>query len=209
MCDPFGTKKAANKAKKIAKRSDAEAKAAEAKRQADIAQGNTNIDNAFSQYNPAYYDTYKGAYTDAQNPQIDEQFATAKDKLIAALAGRGTLDGTVGFAKMAEAQGVNDRARIQVANEAENATADLKGRVSDKKTSLYALNQAAADPLGAQAQATGAATALAAPAATSPLGDIFANVLAPYAAYKQAQAYAAPSPYKYNYSSSGSGQVVR
>lgn len=209
MCDPFGTKKAAKKAAKISAQAEAEAKAAEAKRQADIALGNTNIDNAFAQYNPAYYDTYKQTYVNAQNPQIDDQFAKAKDKLIAALAGRGTLDGTAGFAKMAEAQKVNDNARIQVANEAENATADLKGRVSDKKTGLYALNQAAADPVGAQAQATGAATALAAPAATSPLGDIFANILAPYAAFRQSQAYAAPAGYKYNFTSPSSGQVVR
>lgn len=207
MCDPFGTKKAAKKSEKDARRAERETKEAELKRQSDIAQGNANIDSAFSQYTPEYYNTYKGAYTGAQNPQIDEQYSQATDKLTAALAGRGTLDGTAGFNKMAEARGVNDRARIQVANEAENAAGDLKGRISDKKTSLYALNQSAADPQGALAQATGAATSLAAPAATSPLGNLFASVLAPFAAYKQANANAAPAPYNYNFTSK-SGKVV-
>jgi chorismate mutase len=207
MCDPFGTKKAAKKARDIAAGADAETKAQEAKRQADILQGNTNIDTAFAQYTPEYYDTYKGAYTGTQNPQIDEQYARAVDKLTAALAGRGTLDSTVGAAKMAEAKAINDRSRIQVANEAENAAGELKGRISDKKTSLYALNQAAADPQGISAQATGAATALAAPAATSPLGDLFASILAPYAYYQQSRVNAAPPSYKYSFASP-SGKVI-
>ncbi len=209
MCDPFGTKAAAKKSAKIAAQGEAETKAAEAKRQADILAGNANIDSAFSQYTPGYFDTYKAAYTGAQNPQIDDQYAKATDRLTAALAGRGTLDSTVGAAKFAEAKGVNDRARLQAANEAENAAGTLKGQISDKKSSLYSLNQLAADPQGALANATGAATALAAPAATSPLGDLFASVLAPYAQYKQASANAAPAPYKYNFGSSSSGKVVR
>jgi hypothetical protein len=213
MCDPFGTRKAAEKAAKEAKNAEERIRAEEAARRYRITEGNTNIDTAFKQYDPAYYDTFEQTYKNNFNPQVDQQYSEARDKLIAALAGRGTLGGTVGTNALAKAAKVRDDSRIQVGSEAKTAATDLKGRVENQKSNLYALNQSAADPEGIMTRATGAATALAAPPQFSQLGQLFSTALAPYALYRESLANSAGAPYRYPGQSSGtskgSGSVVR
>lgn len=210
MCDPFGAKKEAKKARKDAKRAEEEAKAKEAKRQADILLGNQRIDQAFGQYDDNFYGGYKRAYAGNYNPQVEEQYATSLDKLKAILAGRGQLTGTVGINKLGELFKKRDDTLAQVGNDAENAAADLRGRVEKQKTGLYSLNQASADPEGIAARATAEATSLSAPPSYSPLGEVFASILNPYLNYQAAQVNAAPA---YGYAprykqAGGSGRVV-
>ena len=76
-------------------------------------------------------------------------------------------------------------------------------KVAARKTDLSSLNQAAADPQGIAAQATGAAPALAAPPQYSELGQVFANVLAPFSNYVSARNNSAGTPFSYRMSSSG------
>ena len=203
MCDLFGTKKAARKAASAAAAADAETKAREEKHQADILAGQGEIDKAFAGYNPAYYGNYKDAYVKNYNPQIDRQHFDAVGKITASLAGRGMLDSTVGAKKFAQAGEVANDARLRVANDAEGAAGDIKTKVAQRKTDLYALNNAAADPQGAAANAVGAATALAAPPAYSQMGQMFSDVLAPLSAYQQAKLNSAGGGYTYRPASSG------
>lgn len=211
MCDPFGSKKAAKRARRDSERAARETKAQEEKRQADILQGNQNIDTAFGQYDDGFFGGYKDAYTGNYNPQIDDQFGGALDKLKAILAGRGQLGGTVGINKIGDLVEKRDEARAQVGNDAETAAGDLRSRIEKSKTNLYSLNQASADPQGIMARATGEATSLAAPPSYSPLGELFSSTLAPYLAYQQSARYAAPAgTYGSRYASGGgsSGRVV-
>lgn len=203
MCDLFGTKDAAREQALAAAKAEAETKAREEKRQADIKAGNAAIDNAFSQYDNNYYDKFKSTYTGNYNPEIDKQYADATGKMTAALAGRGMLDSSMSASKFGEALTTKNSARARVANDAEGAAGDLKGKVAARKTDLYSLNQAAADPEGIAAQATGAATALTAPPQYSELGQVFANVLAPFANYMGARNNSAGTPYSYQMKSSG------
>ena len=203
MCDLFGTKKAAKKQAAEAAKAEAETKAREDKRQADIKAGNAAVDSAFSQYDNNYYDNFKSTYTGNFNPEIDKQYSDATGRMTAALAGRGMLDSSLGAAKFGEALTTKNAARARVANDAEVAAGDMKGKVAARKTDLYSLNQAAADPEGIAAQATGAATALAAPPQYSELGQVFANVLAPFSNYVSARNNSAGTPFSYRMSSSG------
>jgi len=203
VCDLFGTKKAAKKQAAEAAKAEAETKAREDKRQADIKAGNAAVDSAFSQYDNNYYDNFKSTYTGNFNPEIDKQYSDATGKMTAALAGRGMLDSSLGAAKFGEALTTKNAARARVANDAEVAAGDMKGKVAARKTDLYSLNQAAADPEGIAAQATGAATALAAPPQYSELGQVFANVLAPFSNYVSARNNSAGTPFSYRMSSSG------
>lgn len=203
MCDLFGTQAAAKKQAKKAAAAEAETKAKEAKRQADITAGNAAIDSAFSGYNPDYYRGFKETYTGNYNPEIDKQYDTAIGKMTAALAGRGMLDSTLAANKFAEAQTTRNEARARVANDAEAAAGDLQGKIAARKSDLYSLNQAAADPEGIAAQATGAATALTAPPQYSQLGQVFADVLAPFTQYVSARQNSPGAPYTYRASSSG------
>lgn len=203
MCDLFGTKKAAKKSAAAAAAAEAETKAREEKRQGDIKAGNAAIDSAFGQYTPEYYDRFKSTYTGNYNPEIDKQYDAATGKLTAALAGRGMLESSLSANKFGEAQTTRNTARARVANDAEVAAGDLKGKIASRKADLYSLNQAAADPEGIAAQATGAATALTAPPAYSELGQVFANVLAPLNSYMSARQNSAGAPFSYRMSSSG------
>ncbi len=213
ICDPFGTKEAAEKAAKEAKTAEERIRAEEAARRYRITEGNANIETAFKQYNPAFYSNFEQTYKNNFNPQVDEQYSEARDKLIAALAGRGTLGGTVGTNALAKAAETRDKSRIQVGSEAGQAASDLKGRVENQKSNLYALNQSAADPEGIMTRATGAATALNAPPQYSQLGQLFNSALAPYALYRESLANSAGPAYRYPGASSGasrgSGSVVR
>lgn len=202
MCDLFGTKKAARKAAAQSAAAEAETKAAEAKRQADIKEGNTRIDSAFASYDEPYFANFKNAFTGNFNPQIDDQYSRATDKATAQLAGRGMLDSSFGASIFGDLQKTRDDARIKAASDAESAAGDLRTRIADRKSNLYALNQAAADPEGAAANAIGAATALAAPPTYSPLGQVFADVLSNLSAFQSARANSAGPSYSYKPSSS-------
>lgn len=207
MCDLFGTKAAARKSKRDAAAAEAETKAREEKRQADITAGNAAIESAFSQYNPDYYSNFKSTYTGNYNPEIDKQYGDAIGRMTASLTGRGMQDSSLAASKYAEAQTTRNDARTRVANDAESAAGDLQGKIATRKSDLYALNQAAADPEGIAAQATGAATALTAPPQYSELGQIFANVMAPLNSYVSARQNSPGTPYSYRPASSG--KVVR
>lgn len=160
----------------------------EAKRQTDIKTGQGSIDTAFSQFDPAYYDKFKGDYTGFYTPQIADQYGVAKDKLAATLAGRGTLDSTVGANKFAQLDKTRADSEADIGNQSVDAANNLKKSVEDTKTNLYTVNQSAADPAGISAQAIGQASAVAAPKAMSPLGQVFASVLQPLGTYNKADA---------------------
>lgn len=193
MCDLFGTQAAAQRSADAAAKAEQETKNREAKRQADIAAGNTAIDSAFSQYNPSYYKGFADSYQNNYNPQIDKQYGNAVGQLTSSLAGRGMLDSSVGAAKFGVAKGEYNDARTKVAHDAQVAAGDLQGKVAARKTDLYSLNQAAADPQGAAANAVGAATALTAPPAYSELGNLFTSTLGGLDAYNRAKMNALPT----------------
>lgn len=206
MC--FGND-AAEDAAKDAKKAARKAEAAEAQRKADIKTGNANIDAAFSQYNPAFYDGYRKSYVGNYNPEVDRQYSTALGKMLSSLAERGLDGSTVGSGALGEVTRTRDDARTRIASDADSAAGTLKGNVERQRTNLYSLNQAAADPEGIKARAIGEATSLTAPPAFSPLGDLFSSVLAPFAMYQQANMNSPGGGYKYTGPGAGSGSIVK
>lgn len=204
-----GGNSAANDAKKQQKELDRR----EAERQSKIKAGKGKIDEAFGQFDDDYYGGYKGAYTDYYFPQIDDQFGKAKNKLVAALAGRGTLESTPGINAVGDLTENYNQQRTGIANEALDAAQKLRSTVENNKTDLYALNLSAADPESMSAMAQGQATALVAPPTMSPLSQVFASALQPYLNYQSAAQNRAPASYRSGIpggaSGQGSGRVVR
>lgn len=208
--DPFGSKKAARQAKKDAERAKAQALADEEARKAAIAQGNTNIDSAFGQFNDGYFQNFKDTYRGHYNPQLDQQFSDSIGKLTAALAGRGQLGGTVGDKAFGDVSGRYDDERARIGNDAETAAADMLGKIENQKTGLYTLNQAAADPEGINARARAEATSLVAPPTYSQLGYVFKDLIDPYLNYRSSlQNSLGVNSYTPAYASGGSGRVVK
>lgn len=178
----------ADETRQLAADTERKSREAEQKRQSDIRAGQAGIDSAFSQFNPAYYDTFKSAYTGNYIPQINDQYGIAKDKLLATLAGKGTKESTVGANQMGVLTKTRDTAQADVGNQATDAANNLRKQVEDTKTKLYTLNTSAADPQGMSAQAISNATAIAKPEALSPLGQVFASTLQGFGAYNKADA---------------------
>jgi hypothetical protein len=177
-----------NSAQALAAQQQAEMRRQEEERQGKIREGQAGIDKAFSQFDPAYYDKFKQTYNANYLPQIEDQYARAKDKLTATLAGRGTLESTVGASKFGDLQKTRNDAEAQVGNSGADAANDLRKRVEDTKSNLYTLNQSAADPAGVSARAIGEASSIATPPSLSPIGQVFASVLQPLATFNKADA---------------------
>jgi hypothetical protein len=155
---------------------------------AAVAQGKNSIDAAFSQYDPAYYEKYKQSYLDAYNPQLQDQYGIARDKLIATLAGKDTLESTVGANALSQLDKTRDNAQIGIANAATDAANGLKSNVDTAKTNLYSMNASAADPTAAASQAQAQAGAIVSPQSYPTLTDVFAGALAPFAAAAKSNA---------------------
>ena len=182
------------RARREAAAAEARARQEAADREAKIKQGQAAIDTAFGQYDQPYYDRYAKSIVDTQQPELDRQSQAASGKLSAALADRGMLESTVGAQQFGDVGRVYADNSTQIANQAADAAKGLQAKVEGQKSNLYALNQSAADPQGINAQAIGAATAIAAPSSVSPIGDVFSGVIGPYVAFQNARQNSAGAP---------------
>ncbi|BAQ16106.1 hypothetical protein GL4_0643 [Methyloceanibacter caenitepidi] len=184
----------------------------ERKRQRDIRRGERNVDSAFRPFNNSYFKKFRNDYTGYYFPQLEDQFKEGKASLFGALAERGLDESTVGIDAQADLLENYQGERARVANEAADRSNELRGRVEDAKTNLYALNKSSADPRGINARALGSARALVAPQAFTPLGQVFAAGLEPWLNYgknlqgRPGAGYS--SPYSATPTGSGSGRVI-
>jgi hypothetical protein len=180
-----------------------------------ITQGQEGIDQAFTQFDPNYYDHYRTAYTGYYTPQVADQYGRARDQLVSALADRGTLESSVGAQSLADLDKRNTDQIAQIQSGAADAVNAKKASVDAAKTSLYNVNTSVADPTQISTQANANASTLVAPNSYTPLGNVFTDLVNPIANYTRA---ASGSPYGYvnpfsatpqNTGPYGSGSSVR
>ena len=149
----------------------------EAARQARINAGRASIDETFSGFNDDYYNQYRDAYTANYEPQLEDQYRRAYERATLGLAGSGNLNSSAGAGVLADLTRELARQRTQVANNAQSAVNDLRGRVEQSRQSLYDQNRASADPSATATLAGAQAESLRAPQTFSPLGNVFADLL--------------------------------
>jgi hypothetical protein len=179
MCDLFGS--SGPSAQELAAQQQQATQAQEDKRQAAIAKGKSSIDSAFSQFDQPYFDNYTKTYTTAQNGGLADQYGIAKDKLVAALAGRDTLESTGGANAISQLDKTNQDAQAQIGSNAVDATNQLKSTINNAKTGLYSQNINAADPLAAASEAQATAGTIVAPQSVPTMSGVFASALQPFA----------------------------
>lgn len=187
MC--FGIGNDSNRVKRAqfeAQQQQAELRRREEERQAKVQAGREGIDSAFEQFDDDFFTGFTDAFKNSQLPSLDRQFGDARGKLIAALAGRGTLESTVGADALADLQLVNDNTRADIGNQATDAANDLRSRIESSKSNLYSLNTGSTDPAQLNTQALASASALAAPPTTTALGDVFSSAISPFIAFQSA-----------------------
>lgn len=149
----------------------------EAKRETNINTGKTNIDQAFTQFDDPYYSGITKNYEDYYNPQIDQQYNDALNKLTFQLGQQGILQSSEGNRQLGLLKQSNDTQRQSIADQGIAAATTAKQQVAQQKNNLYAQNQQAADPSLAASQAAGAAASAVSPITYSPLSNVFAGLL--------------------------------
>lgn len=149
----------------------------EAKREAAIKQGQGSIDSAFTQFDDPYYAGVSKNYENYYDPQLDQQYNDAVNKLTLQLGQQGILQSSEGNRQLSELQRTNDTQKQTIANNALAAGNTAKQQVAQQKQQLYAQNNTAADPSAAATNAAAAAGSVVSPPVYSPLGNAFASLL--------------------------------
>jgi len=166
---------------RVAQEQAARAEAAEQLRRQNIQTGTAAIDNTFGQFNDSFFDARRSEFLAANQPQLQDQFTRARDELTALLAGRGTLESSVGADQFGQLDQRFQTAQGDLGSRALEFTNGLRGQVNDTRNNLLQMAMAGGDPSGIQARAAGEATTLARTAAsipTQPLGSVFGAALA-------------------------------
>lgn len=184
-------------------------------RQAQIKEGQGNIDTAFSKFDQPYFDNYTKTYEDNYNPQVDDQYNLAKQKEKYNFARAGVLDSTPAIFGADQLNKDYGNKRQQIASDALGATNDLKNNVANQKSQLYSQNLSAADPTLAASNATASAGTLSSQPQYSALGDLFSGLVNGTNAYMAGQNRSLPPGYATAFApgggiptGSGSGRVV-
>lgn len=165
-------------------------------RQSRILTGKGEIDNAFSAFNPEFFQSYLNDFLGHYNPQVDKQFKDTKQDLRYDLARRGTLNSTPGQNRFADLLGMYGERRDVLASNANAAVAGVKSDVESNKNALYAQNIASADPTLAAQSAVGRVGTLMTPPVYSPLADLFAGAINSYGAVQQGAGQRLPAGYQ-------------
>lgn len=182
----------------------------QAQTDANITQGQQNIDSAFSQFTPAYYGGITSAYENAYDPQLADQYNIAQDQLTAQLAGQGMGQSSVGNNAQAQLAKTNEGEQATIADQGQNAAQSLESTVNNTENTLSAENQSAANPSLAASQAQAASGALVAPQTYPSLSNVFASALTPLASGAKAASGAVNyTPYAQTTTpTSGNGSAV-
>jgi hypothetical protein len=144
----------------VAQDASEQMRADEAKRQAMITGNRGAVDSAFAGFNDDFYKTAADKYTAAYLPQLEDDRTKSLDQLKAALAGRGTLESSVGINQIGELEKRAAQERAAIASRGSDFANSIREKVGSSKNSLYDAASSAADPQGFAARATGEATNL-------------------------------------------------
>lgn len=188
----------------------------EQERQDRIRAGNKLIEDQFSRFDDNFFGDFRNRFLGFFEPQLAAQFNDARGGATAALVDRGILESTEGIRALTKLQEKDALERTNLSNRATDEVNKLKAGVEQEKGNLFALNETAADPERIAPLATGGAAAFAAPAAFTPVENIFGSLLNSVAAFQAARNNAvAPSSRPIfstgsgiSSSSSGSGRIV-
>lgn len=187
----------------------------ERERQDRIRSGADVITQQFSRFDDKFFGDFKAKFLSFFEPQLDKQSNAARGKGISALVDRNILDSTEGIRALTDIQDVDALERTNLANRSLDEVNKLRSGVEREKTSLFALNETAADPERITPLAQSGAASFTAPNAFNPLEDVFGSVLNSVAAFQAARNNAVAPVTRRTFApsgvaqSGGSGRIVR
>lgn len=165
---------------------DGGAAAREQARQQKIAQGMTNINNQFSQFNDDFYSGREQAYLDYALPQLEDQFLEAKEDLIFSLARNGRLDSNTRSERLADLEKQYNIQRTGLSDDALGFANQARANVENARSNLVSQNASLQNPSAISDLASSRALALSAAPQFDPLGSLFQNTTAGLATARDA-----------------------
>ena len=154
---------------------DGGAKKIEKARQASVTQGQQEIDQQFSGFDPAFYDQAATDYQAAATPGMLADFQQTRNNLTYALSRGANQNSSVAIQRNNSLGRQLADNESQITNNAQGYANDLRGRVSTQKGQLTNQLLAGANPEQIQSQATAATSQIRAPSPIQPLGNLFAD----------------------------------
>lgn len=150
----------------------------EAARARRIAEGQTQIDQAFGQFNDPFYTGRSKAYTDYQTPQLETQYDQAKKNLVYALSRTGNLRSTTGAQRFASLDDTYNNERLGIQDRATATANDARSSVENMRSTLLNNLSSTADSDAAAQNALAQAQLLSQPTPFASLGQVFQNIAA-------------------------------
>ncbi len=170
--------KSSKAAEKEARKSRADAAAAEAAKQKRLSEGTAAINSAFSQFGDSFYDKLTKAYIDLYYPDITKQYSDAANQTNAWAADRGLLNSSALSKVFGNLTDQQAKARQAVSSKAVDYANTVRGNVSDAQSELTSLLQGGADANTVARMAAARAGNIASSAPSySPIGNIFSDIL--------------------------------
>lgn len=168
------------------------ARAAENARQSRISQGMSDINDAFSPYNDAYYKNYEQQYVDQSRPDLDKQQKRANEDVLFGLARTGNTKASAAAKSYSDVVDQRAKTDLQVADQARGASADQRNQVEMTRSNLISQLNATANAGAAADAARNEAIVLNRTPTYSPLSNAFAEVTNQFALNEQARRGGAP-----------------
>jgi len=129
-------------------------------------------------FDDSFYNKFKQSILDYYMPQVEDQYAKAKDQTTYGLARAGTLQSSAATDETARLAKENTTNRATVASKADESAAALKQRVAQEKAKAVSTLYSTEDPDVATNQALSAVKDVSvAKADLSPLGQVFQTAL--------------------------------
>jgi hypothetical protein len=151
------------------------ARQAEDQRQNNVRRAQVDINDAFKGYDAKYFGDYTTKFGAAYDPQIDDQYLTARKNTQAGLAISGNLTSSYGTSELAQLEKARSLNYQSMGDKATEATNQLRQTVQQNKNNMFSLANTANDPVAVSGQAPQIAASLDTPVAVSPLGDLFGS----------------------------------
>lgn len=145
-------------------------------RQRDIETGTKRVRETFSnQFTPEYYDKIRGNFDDYYMPQMDRQYADARQGLVYQLARSGLSDSSVRSDKFGDLGEQMDLAKQNMVVKGEDYIANRKMEVQRSQANVLGQLQQSADAAGAARDAADSALTTSQSQGYDALGQIFTD----------------------------------
>lgn len=161
----------------------------EQQRQASINAGTSKINQAYSQFNPAYYQQRAQDYINYAMPQLQQQFQGTRNQQGFNVANRGLRGGSVNKQQTSDLARAFSGAQQGIADTGLAQSQQLQQQVEASRNALLGQLYQSADPASAQAQARNTAASFATPSTFAPLGNAFSSLSNAYNQYNLNNSY--------------------